>query len=98
MADDYYWWLKCEKGADADPTETGLDCNGWTARPWMGEEKYHPTNWCASQSIDFLRRRDPRQPFFLMRLDIPHQPAEFCTIICFSRNVVIAVFSDDFIP
>ena len=75
VADDYYWWLKCEKGADADPTETGLDCNGWTARPWMGEEKYHPTNWCASQSIDFLRRRDPRQPFFLMVSFVrPHPP------------------------
>ncbi len=75
IADDYYWWLKQEKGIDADPTQTGLDCNGWTARPWIYEEKYHPTNWAVTESIDFLRRRDPRQPFFLMTSFVrPHAP------------------------
>ena len=52
-----------------------MDCNGWTARPWPYEEKYHPTNWVAQRSIDFLRRRDPRQPFFLMASFVrPHAP------------------------
>lgn len=75
VADDYFHWLKQEKGVDADVTETGLDCNGWVARPWMYEEKFHPTNWVASRCLDFLRRRDPRQPFFLMASFVrPHAP------------------------
>lgn len=75
VADDYYWWLQQQLGAGADPTMTGLDCNGWTARPWQWEEKYHPTNWVTEESIDFLRRRDPRQPFFLMTSYVrPHAP------------------------
>lgn len=75
FADDYFHWLKREKGADCDITETGMDCNGWTARPWPYEEKYHPTNWVADRSIDFLRRRDPDLPFFLMASFVrPHAP------------------------
>ena len=74
-ADDYFYWLKEQLGASADVTDSGMDCNGWTARPWPYEEKYHPTNWVASRSIDFLRRRDPRQPFFLMASFVrPHAP------------------------
>lgn len=74
-ADDYFHWLRSELGSDTDITDTGLDCNGWTARPWPYEEKYHPTNWVAQRSIDFLRRRDPRKPFFLMASFVrPHAP------------------------
>ena len=39
MADDYYWWLKQQLGVDADPVDTGLDCNSWVVRPWIYEEK-----------------------------------------------------------
>ena len=75
VADDYFYWLKNEKGIACDANDTGLDCNGWVARPWMYAEKYHPTNWVADRSIDFLRRRDPRQPFFLMASFVrPHAP------------------------
>lgn len=75
VADDYFHWLKNELGADADITNDGLDCNGWVARPWPWAEKYHPTNWVADRSIDFLRRRDPRKPFFLMASFVrPHAP------------------------
>lgn len=75
QADDYFYWLKKEKGIDADVTDTGLDCNSWAARPWIYEEKYHPTNWVTDRSIDFLRRRDPRKPFFLMTSYVrPHAP------------------------
>ncbi|MEG0741394.1 MAG: arylsulfatase [Clostridia bacterium] len=75
VADDYFYWLKTEKGIDCDVTDTGIDCNSWVARPWPYEEKYHPTNWVASRSIDFLRRRDPRRPFFLMTSFVrPHAP------------------------
>lgn len=77
VADDYFYWLKNEKGIEADVTDTGLECNSWVARPWIYEEKYHPTNWVASRSIDFLRRRDTSQPFFLMSSFVrPHAPAD----------------------
>lgn len=75
QADDYFHWLKQEKGIDADVTDTGLECNSWAARPWIYEEKYHPTNWVTDRSIDFLRRRDPGRPFFLMASYLrPHPP------------------------
>lgn len=75
FADDYFHWLQCEKGAECDITDTGMDCNGWTARPWPYKEKYHPTNWVAARSIDFFRRRDPDKPFFLMASFVrPHAP------------------------
>lgn len=77
QADDYFYWLKNEKGISCDITDTGLDCNSWVARPWIYEEKYHPTNWATTRSIDFLRRRDPRQPFFLMTSYVrPHAPLD----------------------
>lgn len=77
VADDYFYWLKNELGVEADVTDTGLDCNGWVARPWPYAEKYHPTNWVTTRSIDFLRRRDPRQPFFLMASYVrPHAPCD----------------------
>lgn len=76
-ADDYYWWLRGELGAAADPGDTGLDCNSWVARPWIYEEKYHPTNWAAAECVDFLRRRDRSMPFFLMASFVrPHPPLD----------------------
>ncbi|EGL15902.1 MULTISPECIES: arylsulfatase [unclassified Paenibacillus] len=74
--DDYLPWLRRRAGADADLTDLGLDCNASTvARPWHLPEALHPTNWVVTQSIDFLRRRDPRKPFFLwMSFVRPHPP------------------------
>lgn len=75
FADDYCYWLKEQKGVNADLIDTGLECNSWVARPWMYEEQYHPTNWVTTRSIDFLRRRDTRKPFFLMASYVrPHAP------------------------
>lgn len=74
-ADDYFYWLKKEKGIEADVTDTGMECNSWVARPWIYEEQYHPTNWVTARSIDFLRRRDRSRPFFLMASYLrPHPP------------------------
>ena len=76
-ADDYFHWYRQLRGAEADVGDTGLDCNAWVARPWMDDEKTHPTNWVTSRSIDFLRRRDPRKPFFLMASYVrPHPPLD----------------------
>lgn len=75
IADDYFYWLKTQLGVDRDVTDTGIECNSFVARPWMYEERLHPTNWVTDRSIDFLRRRDRRKPFFLMASYLrPHPP------------------------
>ena len=75
IADDYQYWLKQELGADADPTETGVECNSWVGRPWIYEEKYHPTRWVTDRGLDFLRKRDRDKPFFLTLSYVrPHPP------------------------
>jgi arylsulfatase len=76
--DDYLQWLRQMTGAQTDLTDLGLDCNASTvARPWHLEERLHPTNWAVTQSIDFLRRRDPGKPFFLWTSFVrPHSPLD----------------------
>lgn len=65
QVDDYVNWLHLHAGKQHDLLDLGLDCNSATmARPWKLPEEYHPTNWVVTESIDFLRRRDPTQPFF----------------------------------
>lgn len=75
--DDYLPWLRGQFPG-ADLLDLGLDCNASTvARPWTLPEHLHPTNWTVSQSIDFLRRRDPGKPFFLwMSFVRPHSPLD----------------------
>ncbi|GIO57626.1 MULTISPECIES: arylsulfatase [Paenibacillus] len=75
QVDDYLQWLR-DRVPGADLIDTGLDCNASTvARPWHLDEMKHPTNWVVTQSIDFLRRRDPGKPFFLwMSFVRPHPP------------------------
>src|SRR5690625_2237162 len=76
QTDDYLPWLRERAGSHVDLTDLGLDCNSSTmARPWTLAEELHPTNWVTTQSIDFLRRRDPTKPFFLkMSYVRPHPP------------------------
>ena len=51
------------------------NANGWVTRPVHMEEKYHFTNWCVDQAMEFLDRRDPTRPFFLkVSMHQPHQP------------------------
>lgn len=73
--DDYIPWLNQQLGREADYFEHGINCNSNVARPWDKEEYLHPTNWVATQSIQFLRRRDRRKPFFLfLSFHRPHPP------------------------
>ncbi|MDX1931980.1 MAG: arylsulfatase [Capsulimonadales bacterium] len=73
--DDYLPWLRQRLGRDADYFDHGVNCNSQVARPWDKPEDTHPTNWITSQGIDFLRRRDPRKPFFLfLSYHRPHPP------------------------
>lgn len=77
VADDYIYWLKGELGAQADVTDSGIDCNSWTSRPWPYAEYTHPTNWATDRAIDFLRRRDRDMPFFLNVSYVrPHPPLD----------------------
>ena len=53
----------------------GTSVNGYTARPFHLDERYHFTNWCANRALSFLDRRDPTTPFFLkVSFHQPHQP------------------------
>ena len=75
LVDDYLPWLRQQLGRDADYFDHGLNCNSVVARPWDKPEHLHPTNFVVTQAIDFLRRRDPRKPFFLfMSFHRPHPP------------------------
>ena len=75
MLDDYIPWVRQHLGRDADYFEHGVNCNSIIARPWDKPEFTHPTNFVTSQSVDFLRRRDPRKPFFLfVSYHRPHPP------------------------
>jgi len=77
LNDDYLYWLKDKIGVQADAIDTGLECNSWVARPWIYDEHLHPTNWLVSESIDFMRRKDPTKPFFLkMSFVRPHSPLD----------------------
>lgn len=73
--DAYLKWLKRSVGYDADVTDTGVECNSWITHPWCYPETTHPTYWTVSEGIDFLERRDPDLPFFLMLSFVrPHPP------------------------
>lgn len=78
LVDDYVPWLREQLGQpEADYVDTGMGCNGYAARPWTYDEMLHPTAWVTTQSIDFLRRRDPTKPFFLMMsYHRPHPPLD----------------------
>src|SRR6266542_6409941 len=76
LVDDYLPWLRERTGRpDADYFDHGVNCNSVIARPWDKEEYLHPTNFIVTQGIEFLRRRDPRKPFFLyLSFHRPHPP------------------------
>jgi arylsulfatase A-like enzyme len=80
--DDYRRALRAETHGRADVRDTGLGVNSWVVKPWPYPEHLHPTNWVATESIEFLRRRDPTKPFFLttsfVRPHPPFDPPESC--------------------
>ena len=75
LLDDYVPWLRQQLGRDADYLDHGVNCNSSVARPWDKAEYLHPTNFIVTQALEFLRRRDPRKPFFLyLSFHRPHPP------------------------
>jgi len=72
---DYQRWFEANCGGDFGFVDHGIDWNSWMARPWHAPEFLHPTNWTVQESLRFLERRDPTQPFFLMTsFARPHSP------------------------
>lgn len=73
---DYEEWLKArEPEGSGGYYGAGVMHNDWTARPWHMPEAYHATNWTVNQALEFLRKRDPSCPFFLVVSFIaPHPP------------------------
>ncbi len=77
LVDDYLPYLRRHAGAEADLTDAGVGCNGYSVSPWPYEERCHPTNWVTTKSVDFLRRRDSTKPFFLkVSYHRPHPPLD----------------------
>lgn len=77
VCDDYLFDLQNALGRNADYNASGAECNSWVTHPWIYEERLHPTNWCANNSIRFLKTRDRTKPFFLMSSFVrPHQPLD----------------------
>jgi len=79
--DDYWDWLREQVGPQAHERGHGCDSNGWLARPWHLEERYHPTVWTTDVAIEQIRRRDPTRPFFAwvshLRPHSPYDPPQF---------------------
>ncbi|MDX9979934.1 MAG: arylsulfatase [Lentisphaeria bacterium] len=77
LVDDYLPHLRAKYGPEADYADTGLGCNGYVVRPWVYDDLDHPSAWITTQAVDFLRRRDPRCPFFLfLSFHRPHPPLD----------------------
>lgn len=73
--DDYMDWLNEELGPGVEEGGHGLDPNGWLARPWHLEERFHPTVWTTDMTIRQIERRDPTRPFFIWTSHLrPHSP------------------------
>jgi arylsulfatase A-like enzyme len=79
--DDYWDWLREQVGPHAHERGHGCDSNGWLARPWHLEERYHPTVWTTDVAIEQIRKRDPTRPFFAwvshLRPHSPYDPPQF---------------------
>tara|TARA_Y100000588_G_scaffold269877_1_gene285329 strand:+ start:217 stop:1635 length:1419 start_codon:yes stop_codon:yes gene_type:complete len=53
----------------------GALSNGYPARPWHLEDRFHFSNWVADGAVRFLTEREDDRPFFLMANFLhPHQP------------------------
>lgn len=53
----------------------GMSYNGYAARPYHLDEKFHYTTWCTDMALRFIERRDKTAPFFLnVSYHQPHAP------------------------
>ena len=89
--DDYLDWLRRELGPEAHERGHGCDANGWLARPWHLEERYHPTVWTTDVTMEQLDKRDPTRPFFVwcshLRPHSPYDPPQYFWDLYMSREL-----------
>lgn len=72
---DYRQWFYANAPEGVTPDDHGVFWNAWQGRPWHTHEHLHPTAWTAMRAINFLKNRDPDQPFFLnVSFSRPHSP------------------------
>jgi len=78
---DYFEWLEHRSPDSGGWMGGGVTHNDWTAHPWPLDEYLHSTNWTVERALDFLKKRDPSCPFFLVVSFIaahpPLQPPHF---------------------
>jgi arylsulfatase len=71
---DYRSWFWSEMPS-GDPDATGLDWNGYTARPYAPPERLHPTAWIGETAVRWIRGYRRPEPFFLkVSFERPHSP------------------------
>jgi len=79
--DDYGDWLREQLGSYIDEYGHACDANGWSARPWHLEERYHSTHWTTNVALEQIEKRDPTRPFFIWvshhRPHSPYDPPRF---------------------
>jgi len=75
---DYHGWFYSQ-APNLDPNATGLDWNGYEARPYVLPEQLHPTNWTGQTATRFIESYQKPEPFFLkvsfVRPHSPYDPA-----------------------
>ncbi len=79
--DDYWDWIERELGPDVHERGHGVDANGWLARPWHLDERFHSTVWTTNVALELIAKRDPTKPFFLwvshLRPHSPYDPPQY---------------------
>lgn len=71
---DYRQWF-AQVSDSADPDATGLDWNGYDARPYVYPESWHPTAWTGQTAVDLINSHSADAPFFLkISFARPHSP------------------------
>ncbi|MBZ5583804.1 MAG: arylsulfatase [Acidobacteriia bacterium] len=71
---DYRAWFWSER-PDGDPDASGMDWNGYDAKPYPLPERLHPTAWIGETAVRFLRDYERPEPFFLkVSFERPHSP------------------------
>jgi arylsulfatase A-like enzyme len=71
---DYRSWFFSELPG-GNPEPTGIDWNGYAAKPYPLPDRLHPTAWTAETAIRFLRDYRRPEPFFLkVSFERPHSP------------------------
>ncbi len=74
---DYHEWLHEKSGGMLSEAISGIDDNGWVARPSALPEELHNNTWVVTKGLEFIKRRDKTRPYFLnLSFHRPHPPID----------------------